>query len=84
MFGPSLLCEASGRRYSLAQLVSVSTMTAADFLAHRNQVYSRTSLGKVNILVSIAATSTILALSFFKLLDFGMMCYLIRPHSLSM
>ena len=43
--------------------------------------HGKTSLGKVNILVPIAATSTISALSSFEELDFGRMCYLIRPHS---
>jgi len=46
--------------------------------------YQKTSLGKVNTLVPIPATSTILALTSYKVLDFGMMWYLIRPHSLGM
>jgi hypothetical protein len=41
-------------------------MTSADFLAHRKRIYSKISLGKVNILVPIAATSTISALSFLS------------------
>ncbi len=57
-------------------------MTSADFLAHRNRVYSKISLGRVNILAPNPAISTILVLSLFRALDFGMMCYLIRPHSL--
>jgi len=42
-------------------------------------------LGKVNILVSKPAISTIsahLSLKKDRLLDFSMMCYLIRPNSL--
>jgi len=65
-------------------LVSATTMASADFLAHRNRIYSRISLGKVNILVPIAATSTISVRSSFKALDFGSMWYLIRPDGLSM
>jgi hypothetical protein len=42
------------------------------------RVWFESSLGKVNILLSIAATSTISALSLFRALDFGSMCYLIR------
>jgi len=46
------------------------------------------SLGKVNILLSIPATSTISVLSHDGALDFGSMSYLIRrrpsPNSLSM
>ncbi|MDF9799235.1 hypothetical protein OKW21_004498 [Catalinimonas alkaloidigena] len=38
----------------------------------------------MNILMSIAATSTILVLSSYEVLDFSMMCYLIRPNSLLM
>lgn len=66
-------------------------MTSADFslqifynhiqYEHVNEI----SLGKVNILVSIPAESTISALSLInviKTLDFGSMWYLIRPNSL--
>ncbi|MDZ7608042.1 MAG: hypothetical protein U5K79_21250 [Cyclobacteriaceae bacterium] len=73
-------------------LVSATTMASADFLAHRNRIYSKISLGKMNILVSIAATSTILVRSSFEGLDFGSipqqvrdrLWYLIRPDGLSM
>jgi len=65
-------------------LVSATTMASADFLAHRNQIYSKISLGKVNIPVPIAATSTTSVRSFFKALDFGSMWYLIRPDGLGM
>ncbi len=58
-------------------------MTSADFLAHRKRIYSKTSLGKANILVSMPATSTISVQSPFRALDFGSMWYLIRPNSLS-
>jgi hypothetical protein len=59
-------------------------MASADFLAHRKRIYSKTSLGKVNILVPIAATSAISVLSSFEVLDFGSMWYLIRPDGLGM
>ena len=65
-------------------LVSATTMASADFLAHRKQIYSKISLGKVIILVSIPATSTISVLSPLGALDFGSMWYLIRPDGLSM
>jgi len=52
-------------------------MTSADFLAHRKRIYSKTSLGKVNILVPIAATSTISVLSPFK--GFGLRQHVV-PH----
>jgi hypothetical protein len=42
------------------------------------RVWFESSLGKVNILLSIAATSTISVLSLCGVLDFGSMCYLIR------
>ncbi len=52
------------------------------------QVTVETSLGKMNILVPIAATSTISVRSLFdnsnRALDFGSMWYLIRPYSLCM
>src|SRR5690606_3605508 len=75
----------SGVWFQQSLLVSPANMTSADFLAHRRRVYSKISLGKMNILVPIAATSTILVpFLIAQALDFGSMCYLILPHSLSM
>jgi len=50
MFGPSVLHPDS---------VIGTTMTSADFLAHRKQIYSKTSLGKINTLQLISTESTI-------------------------
>jgi len=49
----------SGIWFQQSLLVSPATMTSADFLAHRKLVYSKISLGKMNILVPIPAISTI-------------------------
>ncbi|WP_170073243.1 hypothetical protein, partial [Mongoliibacter ruber] len=56
----------SGVWFWQSLLVSPATMTSADFLAHRNLVYSKISLGKVNILVPIPAISTTSVLPPFR------------------
>jgi len=58
MFSPSLFCEPSGY---LCQLVSITTMTSADFPEYRYQ-YSGISPGKSIFLPPIPAASTYLPL----------------------
>ncbi|MCH7411468.1 hypothetical protein MM239_18920 [Belliella sp. DSM 111904] len=70
----------SGIWFWQSLLVSPATITSADFLAHRNLVYSKISLGKVNILVSITAISTTSALP--PLGRFGLRCD-VPPHPTS-
>jgi len=67
---------------SICGSLPVTTTTSADFLAHRNRIYSETSPSKSMFLRSIAAGSTWQILRFLRW-DVSMMYYLIRfalPH----
>lgn len=75
MFSPSLVCETSN---FLIGSLPPTTMTSADFSVLK-KIRTETSPGKANILVSIPATSTILAHS---LLGFGLRQHVI-PHPAS-
>jgi len=60
MFSPSVICEASElARLIRVRLVSIPTMTSADFSAHRKLIYSETSPGKNAFLRPMPAVSTI-------------------------
>jgi len=59
---------------SIVARVPITTMTSADFLAHRNRVYSKTSPGKSFFLPPIAAAFT--PLNSFNSLGFSMSGYL--------
>ncbi len=56
MFSPSLYCEAS--TVSIRGSFPVATMAPADFLAHRNRIYSKTYPGKSFFLLPIPEAST--------------------------
>ena len=56
MFSPSLVCESSA--VSARSSYSPTNMASADFLAYRNQIYSKTSPGKSFFLHPIPAAST--------------------------
>jgi hypothetical protein len=72
MFSPSLFSETSA--VSFRSSFTTTTMTSADFLAHRKRIYSKTSPGKSFFLRPITATSTIIQITFFGLYK-GMLAY---------